>query len=129
MALATLTPPTGTPITFDMWEGQIMPVGPVPDFFTRIGQTGTGSQIVATRAPASRIIGNCLYASVAQAIATQKAAMQLRGIRVRCDDPSGSNYVLVRDVSAIVRGGSYAAGTVKNMPYRTEVSLILEVQS
>lgn len=130
MAYAYLTNASGTQFAFDMVEGQPIDARPVPDFFTRIGQTGSGAQIVGYRGEPSQITGHALFTSMASAANFQVQIMQTIGTRCRYDAPDGFAYtVLVRDCLARVVGGKFTAGSFREAPLRVECRLVLEAQT
>ena len=127
--MAAITDATGTQYPFQIVEGQMLPIQPVPDFFNRIGQTGSGYQTVATRAPISSIMAHGLFTSLDLARKFKNGVMYLKGSRCKWDDPMGYTWtVLVRDSIAVIRGGAYSGGGVQNAPYCVTVMLQLEDQ-
>lgn len=129
MAYATITTATGKQLAFDMWRGQISHVQPVMDYFTRIGQTGTGAQQVRTAGDPAQVMGMALYSSLSDATTCKADVLALQGQRVTVVDPQGSFLCLVLKVSARVRGGAFSAGTALNKTYCTECQFLLEAQS
>lgn len=128
--MAAITNATGTQFPFTIVEGQVMPLQPVPDFFTRIGQTGTGVQIVATRGAESYLTGHSLFKDLASAKAFRDGIMAINGSRCKWDDPMGfSGNVLVKNVVATIRAGRYSGGGVTDATFRVEATMTLEAQS
>lgn len=129
MPYATITTATGKQLSFDLWQGQISHVQPVMDYFSRIGQVGTGAQQVRTAGDPAVITAHALWLSLSDATTCKADILALQGQRVTVADPQGSFLCLVLKAAARVRGGVFSAGGALNRPFCTECLLTIEAQS
>lgn len=128
--MAAITTSSGTQYVFDIVEGQITPPQPVPDFFNRVGQTGTGVQTIGNRGEPALLTGHALFASLDLAKRFRDGILSTQASRCKYDDPMGySGNVLIRSVTAKLMAGRFSAGSTLNASYRVEASIYAEAQS
>lgn len=127
---ATIYLSTGTPIDVQIYEGQLLPVQPVGDYYQRVGGTGHGSQEVVSEAPDCDIVMHYLTSSRATARSVQIAMAGWQTKYVRVTEPDGTLYtrVLVKQITARVMRGAYARGSTL-YTYRVTAQAVMAVQS
>ncbi len=117
-------------LTVQLYEGQLLPVQPVGDYYQRLGQTGEGSQEILSLGPDCDIVCHYLTSSLTLARQAQTIAARWQTKFLSITDPTPKVYssVLAKRVTATVRGGRYAhAGSLYT--HRVEISMVLAVQS
>jgi hypothetical protein len=126
---STLAIATGVGIQWTIWEGQLLPYQPIPDFFGRLGAIGEGSQTLGYLGPDCPITAYYLATTLAQVQAVQLAIMGMLGTYLRVVEPDNTLWsrVLLKKAIATRRRGRYPwSGTTYT--YRATAEMVMSVQ-
>lgn len=112
------------------WHGRLSNLQNIVDDYARIGQIGSGAQIVGRRSAKCQVTPWAGAASRVEAIALADAFDSYQGTTVRVGDDLGRVFqrVRVESISTMIKagyGGSLPTGV--QMLYKIEVTAVLEV--
>lgn len=131
-----MTLPTGSVFSaayglfvFQIWEGQLRAKQFVADFYQRLGQIGSGVQLLGAIAPPSPVRAYYLTTSTADAQAFRATVCLLKGTFVNVAEPDGGTWTgaLVRESMPTKKSGVYPFGGV-TYPICVTVDFVFESQ-
>jgi hypothetical protein len=115
--------------SFHIWEGQIRPKQYVADFYNRLGQIGTGVQLVGSMGAQSPVRATYLAVSDYDAATFSANVSLLKGTYANVVEPSGASWTgaLFRESTPTRRSGVYpfAGSTFR---FCVIVDLVIEAQ-
>ena len=115
--------------TWHIWEGQLLPLSFVADVYQRLGQIGSGVQLLGGMAPPSPITAHMLLADMTTAVTVKNSVSLLVGSFVSVNEPNGTAWtnVLVRQAVARYANGKYTFGGT-TYPVRVTAQFVFETQ-
>lgn len=111
------------------WSGWLHGLKDEPETFARLGETGSGAQILRTRGPESPVQAMRICASLADALTAAEQAEAWQAQVLRVVDPFGRSFLRVRfnEVSVSVRGCRGNGPDATSAAARVMLDLRLEV--
>jgi hypothetical protein len=120
----------GTPYVFQLWKGQIFPKQNIADFYARMGQAGTGVQILGSVAPPSPIEAHYFTTTRGAAFTFRGNVMGLIGQYVNIVEPDAASWTgaLIKSAVGRITNGLYTINNT-SYPVRVAFSLVIEAQT